>query len=101
MLQGRKVMDAPERTTMTIQGVEYVVIRADLFTALEQELATERENFDNANATAQRLRRMVRAFCPMDCPDCGPYVLVDEDGCCVTCGSDAIDSRALADEREK
>jgi hypothetical protein len=37
----------------------------------------------------QRLRRLL----PMDCPECGPMVVIDEDGCCVTCGADATDSR--------
>ena len=30
-------------------------------------------------------RRMPECFV---CPDCGPFVWVDEDGCCVTCGAD-------------
>jgi hypothetical protein len=26
------------------------------------------------------------------CPECGPNVSIDEDGCCVTCGATAIGS---------
>jgi hypothetical protein len=26
------------------------------------------------------------------CPECGPFVEVDEDGCCVTCGADSTGS---------
>lgn len=25
---------------------------------------------------------------PMMCPECGPHVRIDEDGCCATCGRD-------------
>ena len=24
------------------------------------------------------------------CPDCGPRIAVDEDGCCTMCGADAV-----------
>ena len=36
----------------------------------------------------------------MRCDECGPGVKIDEDGCCVHCGADAIDTRdtAQADE---
>jgi len=24
------------------------------------------------------------------CPQCGPHAVIDEDGCCLICGSDAV-----------
>ena len=37
----------------------------DEINRLEQELATERENFDNANANAQRLRAAIAEYLPL------------------------------------
>ena len=37
-----------------------------------------------------RLREVVRTLKPWDCPDCGPMIRIDEDGCCATCGRDAV-----------
>jgi hypothetical protein len=35
---------------------------------------------------------MMRTLRPsrFDCPACGPGIAVDEDGCCATCGADAV-----------
>jgi hypothetical protein len=30
---------------------------------------------------------------PWSCPDCGPGVAIDEDGCCATCGEDAVEEK--------
>lgn len=40
------------------------------------------------------LRGRLRELLPMDCPECGPMVMIDEDVCCVTCGRDATYSGA-------
>ena len=32
------------------------------------------------------------------CPNCGPRVAVDEDGCCVTCGGDTVIKPETANE---
>lgn len=36
-----------------------------------------------------RLRKVLSLVAPWVCPHCGPHTKVDEDGCCVACGSDA------------
>ncbi len=40
---------------------------------------------DAAEALAAKLDQAA----PWVCPDCGPNVCIDEDGCCATCGADA------------
>ena len=35
-------------------------------------------------------RHQAGGYCWTNCPDCGPDVQVDEDGCCATCGVDAL-----------
>lgn len=32
-----------------------------------------------------------------NCPECGPHVAVDEDGCCSTCGADAVPINAAGE----
>lgn len=32
--------------------------------------------------------------CYFECPECGPRISVDEDGCCVSCGRDAVEVAA-------
>jgi hypothetical protein len=87
-------MDAPERTTMTIQGVEYVVIRADLFTALEQE-RDESYWYKQAQyrlSENDRLRTAIQAACNM-------LTAYDESATAFIARKVLID--VLADEREK
>jgi rubrerythrin len=44
--------------------------------------------------TAERdaLRATLAVAAPWVCPECGPHVRVDEDGCCATCGADVVRS---------
>ncbi len=42
-----------------------------------------------AEAQVTRLTEQLDRIAPMVCPECGPHVRVDEDGCCATCGADA------------
>ena len=50
--------------------------------ALEGHVSRERKKVKGLQAKLDRVA-------PCVCPECGPNVAVDEDGCCVTCGADA------------
>ncbi len=39
----------------------------------------------------ERLQAKLDKIAPRTCPECGDHVAVDEDLCCVTCGSDTTE----------
>lgn len=41
-------------------------------------------------AEGERLKKLLAKAAPWTCPECGPHVMVDEEGCCATCGADAV-----------
>jgi len=43
-----------------------------------------------AAAELAECRAKLAAAAPQECPECGPHVTVDEDGCCATCGADTV-----------
>lgn len=45
---------------------------------------------DRAWNSLEALARLVEAGPRCDCPHCGPRIAIDEDGCCVSCGADAL-----------
>jgi hypothetical protein len=60
----------------------------------EAETAREKRGREDAIAdlikTEAEAARYRAALCaPWSCPECGDHVMVDEDGCCATCGRDA------------
>ena len=36
-----------------------------------------------------------------NCPECGPHVAVDEDGCCSTCGADCVGIESGAEHSDE
>ena len=44
---------------------------------------------------AQALAAKLAQAAPWVCPECGPHIRIDEDGCCVTCGRTAHDIRCI------
>ena len=53
---------------------------------LKRKLAVAEE----ALGELQRLRQLLATVLPEHfvCPDCGPFVAADDDGCCIHCGAD-------------
>ncbi len=67
--------EVAEITDQDAQLTDYIVTAANRYPVLLAE--------------NKRLRAQLNEAAPWSCPNCGPNVKVDEDGCCATCGRDA------------
>ena len=71
--------------------VEYLLPEAKRLKALTQELEEEIELHTKAQQAQPRIHAHVDGgWVWSNCPECGPDVRVDEEGCCVLCGRDAL-----------
>ena len=55
---------------------------------------------EDQQETIARLEGKLDKAAPWSCPECGPHVKVDEDGCCIHCGHDANPDAALAESED-
>ena len=67
-------------TTLANLGYTEAIVVTDLLARVKK-----------LEAEIQELR--TAAAHPWFCPDCGPGVAIDEDGCCATCGEDAVEEK--------
>jgi len=68
---------------------------AQLEAERDQALGYYEASAEEARVAIHQLAKLAEAFeraCPVAwiCPECGPFIKVDEDGCCASCGADAV-----------
>ena len=64
------------------------------FDAAVDEIVELRAEVARLSASRDRWRRAAGRVADTMCPECGPAVEVDEDGCCIGCGNGAMGAYA-------
>lgn len=84
--RARKLLEVGDMPTH-----EWYVKRAALLAECEDEptASSLRQRIDTKIALRRRPH--------WNCPECGPHVAVDEDGCCSSCGADAVPINAAGE----
>lgn len=55
----------------------------------DADLESLHAEIESLKADRERLNALLDKAAPWSCVDCGPHIIIDEDGCCSTCGRDA------------